>query len=80
MENPHHFTGHCSRSSSSTLLIEASASFETLKKIWKSNTVAPNYLEESITSKNRIFIENATKLSAEESLGNKLIRQAFCQY
>ncbi|XP_031328141.1 uncharacterized protein LOC116159324 isoform X2 [Photinus pyralis] len=56
LDNPHQFTGHCLRRTSATLLVEAGASFETLKMHgkWKSNTVAQSYVEDSLISKNRI--------------------------
>jgi integrase len=49
LENLHQFTGHCLRRTSSTLWIEAGASFETRKMHgkWKSNTVAQSYVEEA---------------------------------
>jgi integrase len=69
LENPQQYTGHCLRRTSSTLLIEAGASFETLKMHgkWKSNTVAQSYVEESISSKNRVsnMIASAVSCSSE---------------
>ena len=69
LDNPQQYTGHCLRRTSSTLLIEAGASFETLKMHgkWKSNTVAQNYVEESITSKNRISNLIASAVTSTES-------------
>lgn len=73
LENPHQFTGHCLRRTSSTLLIEAGASFETLKMHgkWKSNTVAQSYVEESIISKNRISSMIASAMSSSEGETSK---------
>lgn len=56
LEKPNEYTGHCLRRTSSTLLVEAGASFEILKMHgkWKSSSVAEGYVEESISSKNRV--------------------------
>lgn len=56
LDNAKEYTGHCLRRTSSTLLVEAGASFETLKMHgkWKSTAVAEGYIEESMASKNRI--------------------------
>lgn len=50
------FTGHCLRRTSATLLAEAGASMTTLKRHggWKSSSVAEGYLEDSISSKNKV--------------------------
>jgi uncharacterized protein YfiM (DUF2279 family) len=54
-------------------LIEAGASFETLKMHgkWKSNTVAQSYVKESIISKNRISSMIASAMSSSEGETSK---------
>ncbi|XP_050295536.1 uncharacterized protein LOC126735541 [Anthonomus grandis grandis] len=56
LDNAETYTGHCLRRTSSTLLVEAGASFEMVKQHgkWKSSSVAEGYIEESISSKNKI--------------------------
>lgn len=69
LENPKEFTGHCLRRTSSTLLIEAGATFETLKMHgkWKSTAVAQGYIEESIASKNRVAQMIANAMGSSEN-------------
>ncbi|KAJ8914384.1 hypothetical protein NQ315_017474 [Exocentrus adspersus] len=56
LSDPDKYTGHCMRRTSSTLLAEAGASMTTLKRHggWKSTSVAEGYLEDSISSKNKL--------------------------
>lgn len=73
--NANEYTGHCLRRTSSTLLVEAGATFETLKLHgkWKSTTVAEGYIAESMASKNRISrmiassVTHSEKIQAESS-------------
>lgn len=64
LENPELFTGHCLRRTSSTLLVEAGATFETLKLHgkWKSTSVAEGYIAESMSSKNKISLMIASSV------------------
>lgn len=67
LDNAEAYTGHCLRRTSSTLLVEAGASFETLKQHgkWKSSSVAEGYIEESISSKNKIAKMIANSVNSE---------------
>lgn len=73
LEDAKSYTGHCLRRTSSTLLVEAGATFETLKihGKWKSSTVAEGYIEDSILSKNKIskmIASSVTAIEKEDSL------------
>lgn len=50
------YTGHCLRRTSATLLVDAGADMLTLKRHgkWKSDQVASGYIEDSMSSKNKI--------------------------
>lgn len=80
LENAREYTGHCLRRTSATLLVEAGASFETLKMHgkWKSASVAEGYIEESIFTKNKVstmIVDSVT--AANEFLGESSVEQ--CQ-
>lgn len=72
LDNAKEYTGHCMRRTSSTLLVEAGATFETLKMHgkWKSTTVAEGYIAESMASKNRIarMIASSVGTSVEDKV------------
>ncbi|KAJ8912673.1 hypothetical protein NQ315_011032 [Exocentrus adspersus] len=57
LSDPDKYTGHCMRRTSATLLAEAGASMTTLKRHggWKSTSIAEGYLEDSISSKNKVL-------------------------
>ncbi|KAJ8910515.1 hypothetical protein NQ315_012812 [Exocentrus adspersus] len=64
LSDPDKYTGHCMRRTSATLLAEAGASMTTLKRHggWKSTSVAEGYLEDSISSKNKVSRMLADKI------------------
>lgn len=70
LKNPKCYTWHCLRRTSSTLLVQGGASFETLKlhEKWKSSTVAESYIEESISSKNEIATMRVHSVSEKENI------------
>ncbi|KAJ3659096.1 hypothetical protein Zmor_010803 [Zophobas morio] len=65
LENAKEYTDHCLRGTAATLLVEAGASFETLKLHgkWKSTTVAEGYFAEYVASKNKTanLVANSSK-------------------
>ncbi|XP_050299181.1 uncharacterized protein LOC126738053 isoform X2 [Anthonomus grandis grandis] len=75
LDNAEAYTGHCLRRTSSTLLVEAGASFEMLKQHgkWKSSSVAEGYIEESISSKNKVAKMIANSVNSVSTIENSLM-------
>lgn len=61
LPNCEHYTGHCFRRTSATLLADSGANMTMLKRHggWKSSTVAEGYIEDSVQNKTKI----STKLT-----------------
>lgn len=56
LENAEHYTGHCFRRTSATLLADSGVDMTQIKRHggWKSDAVAEGYIENSIQNKNKI--------------------------